>query len=292
MSTEQEFTEAVRLLAAGLGMREGEETPYLSQIHDRLAEIKDLLEQSHEASEAIRAEAQAVLDAHAESAQEYLRQVGEPEPPDFHPFVSAPEGTSVRDLPDGGRLLTLVDGALVRVSAESGLIFVGEDGVATPLEPARGGIVRLPDGRTLTLKPEAIRVTHEAAGIEGLPLDIDPVQVAEGCYRVELPDGIRLDVSHPERAAVISNTDGTVDVVGLTRIEGIGEEVQVRPVSGGARGFAAMASGHRGIVEADGTIHLATANGLDLVIRFPSSGKSERDTGRDDPLRMHCEERN
>ena len=291
MSTEQEFTEVLRLLAAGLGMTDAEDTPYLSQIHDRLAEIKTLHEQSHEASEAIRAEAQAVLEAHAESTQDYLQQIDEPEPTDFHPFLSAPEGTSVRDLPDGGRLFTLVDAAMVRVSADGGLIFIGEDGIAVGLEPARGGIVRLPDGRELTVKPEAGRATHEAAGIEGLPLDIDPVQVAAGRYRVELPGGTRLDVSHYERSVVVGNPDGTVDILGLTRMEGISEEVEVRLVPGGAKGFEALDSGHRGIVEADGTIHLATANGLDLVIRFPDEEELERDTGPDDPITTLCEER-
>ena len=291
MSTEQEFTEVLRLLAAGLGMREGEDTPYLNQIHDRLGEIKELLEQSHKASEAIRAEAQAVLEAHAGSTQDYLQQIDEPEPTDFHPFLSGPEGTTVRNLPQGGRLLTLVDGVMVRVSSEGELIFIGEDGIAAPLEPARGGVVQLPDGRVLTLKPEAIRTTHEAGGIEGLPLDIDPVQVAEGRYRVELPGGTRLDVSHHERAAVIGNPDGTTDIIGLARIEGIGEEVRVRLVPGGAKGFEALGNGHRGIVEADGTIHLATANGLDLVIRFPDEEELERDTGPDDPVTTLCEER-
>ena len=291
MSTEQEFTEAVQLLAAGLGMADTEDTPYLSQIHDRLDEIKTLLQQSHEASEAIRAEAQAVLDAHAESARDYLQQVDEPAPADFHPFAVVPAGTTVRDLPDGGRLFTLIDAAMVRVSAEGGLTFIGEDGAAVPLEPARGGIVYLPDGRELTLKPEAIRVTHEAAGIEGLPFDIDPVEVASGRYRVELPGGIRLDVSHRERVAVIGNPDGTVNVVGLTRVEGIGEEVEARTVPGGAKAFAAMTSGHRGIVEADGTIHLTTANGLDLVIRFPEGDQPDQAAGPDDPPTLLCEER-
>ena len=291
MSTEQEFAEVLRLLAAGLGMTDAEDTPYLSQIHDRLAEIKTLHEQSHLASEAIRAEAQAVLEAHAGSTQDYLQKIDEPEPTDFHPFLSAPEGTSVRDLPDGGRLFTLVDAAMVRVSADGGLIFIGEDGIAVGLEPARGGIVRLPDGRELTVKPEAGRATHEAAGIEGLPLDIDPVQVAEGRYRVELPGGFRLDVFHRERSVVVGNPDGTTDIIGLARIEGIGEEVRVRLVPGGAKGFEATISGHRGIVEADGTIHLATANGLDLVIRFPDEEELERDTGPDDPVTTLCEER-
>ena len=290
MSTEQEFTEVLRLLAAGLGMTDAEDTPYLSQIHDRLAEIKTLHEQSHLASEAIRAEAQAVLEAHAGSTQDYLQQIDEPEPTDFHPFLSAPEGTSVRDLPDGGRLFTLVDAAMVRVSADGGLIFIGEDGVAVGLEPARGGIVRLPDGRELTVKPEAGRATHEAAGIEGLPLDIDPVQVAEGRYRVELPGGARLDVSHPERSAVVGNTDGTTDIISLARIEGIGEEVEIRLVAGGAKGFKALGSANRGIVEADGTIHLATAQGLDLVIQFPASSESEQEVGPVDPVTTLCEE--
>lgn len=291
MSTEQELTEAIRLLAAGLGMTDSGDTPYLRQIHDRLKEIRELQQQSHEASEAIRAEAQAVLDAHAKSTQDYLDQLDESEPTDFYPFVSAPEGTTVHDLADGGRLLTLADGAIVRIGADGGLVFIGDDGVAVPLEPALGGIVELPDGRTLTLKLEAIRVTHEAAGIEGLPFDIDPVEIGEGRYRVELPGGTRLDVSHRDRAAVIGNADGTVDVVGLTRIEGIGEEVEVRSVPGGARGFAALESGHRGIVEADGTIHLTTTQGLNLVIRFPDRGEWDYIAGPGGPQTLRCEER-
>ena len=291
MSTEQQLAEAIRLLAAGLGMTEAQDTPYLRQIHDRLKEIRELQLKSHEASEAIRAEAQAVLDSHAKSTQEYLDQMDEPEPIDFHPFLSAPEGTTVRDLADGGRLLTLVDGAMVRVGADGSLIFIGDDGVAEPIEPARGGIVELPDGRTLVLKPDAIRVTHEAAGIEGLPFDIDPAEVGDGRYRVEFSGGTRLDVSHPNRTAVIGNTDGTVDLVGLNRIEGIGEEVEVRPVPGGARAFAALESGHRGIVEADGTIHLSTAGGLDIVIRFPNRAEWNDIAGLGDPPTLLCEER-
>ncbi len=291
MSTEQQLAEAIRLLAAGLGMTGSEDIPYLRQIHDRLDEIRELQQQSHEASEAIRAEAQAVLDAHAKSTQDYLDQVDEPDPTDFHPFASAPEGTTVRDLVDGGRLFTLVDGTMVRVGADGGLVFIGDDGVAVPLESARGGIVELPDRRTLVLVPEAIRVTHEAAGIEGLPFDIDPVEVGDGRYRVELPGGTRLDVSHPNRTAVIGNTDGTVDVVGLIRIEGIGEKIEVRSVPGGARGFAALESGHRGILEADGTIHLTMTNGLDLVIRFPNRDDWDQLSGPSDPMTLRCESR-
>lgn len=286
-----EILTLARLLAIGLGVTGEEEEPYLLQVKNSLAEIKDILEQSHNASEAIRAEAQTVLEAHAESAQEYIQQVDQPDPPDFHPFVSMPEGTTVRDLPDGGRIFTLADGVLVRVNADGSLVSISQDGTTVTLEPATGGIVTLPDSRELTLKPEAIRVTHEAAGIEGLPLDIDPVQTAQGRYRVELPGGYRLDVSHDERTAVVGNPAGTVDILAIVRIEGVGEDIQVHLVPGGAKGFTAVESGHKGIIEADGTIHLSMVNGLDLVIHFPENAETGDEYGNDDVAPVICEER-
>jgi len=287
-----ELMALVRAFASGLGVcPDGDEgMPYLLQIKDSLAEIKDILLQSHQASEALRAEAQTVLDAHAESAQQYMQNVEQPQPPDYHPFLAMPAGTSVRDLPDGGRLFTLADGVMVRVSPAGVLTAIGTDGTATELEPAKGGIVSLPDGRELTLKPEAIRVTHEAAGIKGLPLDIDPVQTSEDRYRVELPDGYRLDVSHGDRTALIGNPVGTVDVLCIIRIEGIGETVTVRLVPGGAKGFSTQESGHKGIIEADGTIHLSMENGLDLVIRFPDGIDAGGDDDQDGQSTIICEE--
>ena len=287
-----ELMALARLLAAGLGVTDGEgEEPYLRQIRDGLAEIKGILQQSHDASEALRAEAQTVLEAHAESAQQYMQVVDQPMPPDFDPFVAMPAGTALRDLPDGGRIFTLADGVMVRVGPDGRLTAIGMDGSVTPLEPARGGVVTLPDGRELMLKPEAVRVTNEAAGIEGLPLDIDPIQTAQGRCRVELSGGYRLDVFQSERTAMIGNPAGTSVVLGISRIEGVGEDVEVRLVPGGAKGFTAMESGHKGVIEADGTIHVAMANGLDLVIHFPDDDGSNGNPGSGDPPACICEER-
>ena len=287
-----EIMALVRLLAAGLGVTDGEgEEPYLRKIRDSLAEIKGILQQSHDASEALRAEAQTVLEAHAESAQQYMQVVDQPMPPDFDPFVAMPAGTALRDLPDGGRIFTLADGVMVRVGPDGKLTAIGMDGSVTLLEPARGGVVTLPDGRELMLKPEAVRVTHEAAGIEGRPLDIDPIQTAQGRYRIELPGGYRLDVFQSERTAMIGNPAGTSVVLGISRIEGVGEDIEVRLVPGGAKGFTAMESGHKGVIEADGTIHVAMANGLDLVIHFPDDDGSNGDPGSDSVPGCICEER-
>jgi hypothetical protein len=103
-----------------------------------------------------------------------------------------------------------------------------------------------------------------------------------------LPDGTRLDVLRHERLVIIVNPTSSVNVIGIGRIEGIGEEVQARSISGGSKSFRAMESGHAGMIEADGTIHLSLASGLDLVIRFPedSGDGSSADSG---PVCFDCE---
>ena len=52
-----------------------------------------------------------------------------------------------------------------------------------------------------------------------------------------------------------------------------------------------MESSHKGVIEADGTIHVAMASGLDLVIHFPDDDVSNGDTGSGDPPACICEER-
>ncbi len=257
------------------------EKPYLEQMTDDLHAIRTLMEQSHTLTENIRQEVQQVLEAHAQSAQEYLHQVDEPAPVDYYPFVSMPAGTSVRNLPDGGRLFGFTDGAFLRVFAGGQMSFIDESGTAVPVPV--GGKVTLPDGRELTLVPNAIKVTHAAAGIEGLPEGVEPVLASPGRYTVVLPDETRLDVYQSEKAVAVINTSGTIDVLGISRIYGIGEEVQERSLSGGSKSFRAVESGHAGMIELDGTIHLSLSGGLDLVIRFPEaspgSGGNDDDSG-------------
>ncbi len=264
------------------------EKPYLEQMTEDLHAIRTLIEQSFAITETLRQEVQSVLDAHAQSAQEYIRQVEEPVPVDYYPFESMPAGTSVRDLPDGGRLFGFSDGAFLRVFADGSMTSIGEDGTPAAIVSAIGGKVTLPDGREFSLVSEAIKVTHEAAGIEGLPEGVEPVLASPGRYSVELPGGIRLDVYHRERIAAVINPSGTIVILGITRTEGIGEEVQVRLISGGAKSFRCLESGHAGMIEANGTIHLSLSSGIDLVIHFPEDGGSGgNDQG---PVCFDCQE--
>ncbi|HOM71685.1 MAG TPA: hypothetical protein PLP86_05510 [Armatimonadota bacterium] len=251
--------------------------------------IRAIMEQSFAITDTLRQEVQAVLDAHAQSAQEYIRQVEEPVPVDYHPFTSMPAGTTVRDLPDGGRLFSLTDGAFLRVFPDGSMSAIGEDGTPESVMPASGGKVTLPDGRELTLVSEAIKVTHEAAGIEGLPDGVEPVLASQGRYTVVLPDGTRIDVYRSDKAIAVVNTSGTIDVLGISRIYGIGEEVQSRSLSGGAKNFKASESRHAGMIEANGTIHLSLSGGLDLVIHFPV-GPGSGDDGISGAVCFNCEE--
>ncbi len=260
----------------------------LADIRTDVHAIRILMEQTFAISEMMRQQAQQVLDAHAQSAQEYLRQIDEPVPVDYHPFVSMPTGTTVRDLPDGGRLFGFTDGAFVRVFPDGQMSVIDRAGSPTSVAPASGGKVTLPGGLELSMVPDAITVTHEAAGIEGLPQSVDPVLASERRYTVELPDGVRLDVSHADRTATVINPSGTAVVLGISRIEGIGEEVQVRTISGGAKSFRSLGSGHAGMIETDGTIHLTLATGRDLVIHFPDQPGGGTD-GDDAPICFDCE---
>jgi len=253
--------------------------PYLEEMTDDLHAIRVLMEQSFSVSELMRQEAQRILALHEQSAGEYLYRLDDDA--DAHPFQSVPAGTTIRDLPDGGRLFCFSDGAFLRVLPDGGMVSIGEDGAAKPLAPSRAGKVTLPGGVELDLVSDAITMTHESCGIEGLPHDVEPALSADGRYTAMLPDGTRLDVLRQEGLLIISNPTGTVNLIGIGRIEGIGEEVQARNISGGSKSFRALESGHAGMIEADGTIHLSLASGLDLVIRFPedSGDVSGTDTG-------------
>lgn len=251
----------------------------LGGIETDIHAIRVLMEQSSAITETLRQEVQAVLDAHAQSAQEYIHQVEEPVPVDYYPFASMPAGTSVRDLPDGGRLFGFTDGAFLRVFPDGQMSVIDDGGSTVTVGSAVGGVVTLPDGREFTLVPDAVKVTHESAGIEGLPDGIEPVLASPGRYTVLLPDGTRVDVYQNEKAIAVANVNGTIDVLGISRIYGISEEVQARSISGGAKSFRALESGHAGMIEADGTIHLSLSNGLDIVIRFPETSPGSGDDG-------------
>lgn len=258
----------------------------VEEVRDEVHAIRVLLEQSFAVSELMRQEAQRILALHEQSAGEYLRRLDDDA--DAHPFQSVPVGTTIRDLPDGGRLFSFSAGSFLRVLPDGEMVSVGEDGAAAPIAQSRAGKVTLPGGMELDLVTDAITVTHDACGIEGLPHDVEPTLAADGRYSAALPDGIRLDVLRQEKLVIICNPTGTVNVVGTARTEGIGEDVQARSISGGSKSFRAMESGHAGMIEADGTIHLSLANGLDLVIRF-SEDAGGGAASNDAPVCFDCE---
>lgn len=240
---------------------------HLSGIREELSGIRTLLEAGHAASEAMRGQAQAYLEAQQARTQEYLDQVQiEPEA-DFYPFVELPAGTEPRDLPDGNRLFTLPDGMILRTTDDQRICVIdaGEQQVITP---GPGTAIEVAPGRLYTLVESYLSATQEAAGISGLPAGTVPTAMGAERFAVDLPEGIRLDVDHRERFITLINPAGPIDIIGIGRIEGIGETIAVRLLSGGAKGFQCGQSGHGGLIEADGTIHLGLKNGLDLVVRF------------------------
>jgi len=265
---------------------------YLSGIREELSGIRTLLEASHSASEAMLGQAQAYLEAQQARTQEYLDQVQiEPEP-DFYPFVELPAGTELRDLPDGNRLFTLPDGMILRTMDDQRICVIdgGEQQVITP---GPGTAIEVAPGRLYTLVESYLRSTQEAAGISGLPAGIEPTAMGAERFAVVLPEGIRLDVDHRERFITLINPAGPIDIIGIGRIEGIGETIAVRLLSGGAKGFQCDQSGHGGLIEADGTIHLGLKSGLDLVVLFQGEAIDDGapENGCSGQCGIDCEER-
>lgn len=265
---------------------------HLSGIREELSGIRTLLEASHAASEAMRGQAQAYLEAQQARTQEYLEQVQiEPEP-DFYPFVELPVGTEPRDLPDGNRLFTLPDGMILRTTDDQRICVI-DGGEQQFITPGPGTATEVAPGRLYTLVESYLRSTQEAAGVSGLPAGIEPTAMGAERFAVVLPESIRLDVDHQERFITLINPAGPIDIIGIGRIEGIGETIAVRLLSGGAKGFQCGQSGHGGLIEADGTIHLGLKSGLDLVVRFQGEAIDDGapENGCSGQCSIDCEER-
>lgn len=264
---------------------------HLLGIREELSGIRTLLEASHAASEAMRGQAQAYLEAQQARTQEYLDKVQiEPEP-DFYPFVELPAGTESRDLPDGNRLFTLPDGMILRTTDDQRICVIagGEQQVITP---GPGTAVEVAPGRLYTLVESYLSATQEAAGISGLPAGTVPTAMGAERFAVDLPEGIRLDVDHRERFITLINPAGPIDIIGIGRIKGIGETIAARLLSAGAKGFQCGQSGHGGLIEADGTIHLGLKSGLDLVVRFQGEAIDDSsENGCSGQCGIDCEER-
>jgi len=265
---------------------------HLSGIREELSGIRTLLEASHAASEAMRGQAQAYLEAQQARTQEYLDQVHIEPKPDFYPFVELPVGTEPRDLPDGNRLFTLPDGMILRTTDDQRICVIdgGEQQVVTP---GPGTTIEVAPGRLYILVESYLSTTQEAAGISGLPAGTVPTAMGAERFAAVLPEGIRLDVDHRERFITLINPAGPIDIIGIGRIEGIGETIAVRLLSGGAKGFQCGQSGHGGLIEADGTIHLGLKNGLDLVVRFQGEAIDDdtSENGCSGQCGIDCEER-
>ena len=242
----------------------------LEAIRQELSGIRIGIEGMREDSAAVRQMSAELIEEARQQDEQPPTPVEPPPAPDFYPFNELPTGTVIRDLPDGGKLFILPDGLILRTGCENALVVIDGDGVPVSVQPGPGGVATIAPGRQLQLAASFLRLTHEAAGIAGLPVGVEPVQSAPGRVSAQLPCGTRLDVHQDARLITVIMPSGTIAVIGTGRIEGIGEQAQVRTLAGGLRSFTFSESGQAGVVEADGTIQLCLASGEDLTISFPA----------------------
>ncbi|WP_028315164.1 hypothetical protein [Desulfatibacillum aliphaticivorans] len=263
----------------------------LAGIRTEIAGMKAIIEASHNASEALKQQAQEALEAHIQNTQDYMDQVTTEPPPDFYPFVELPAGTEPRDLPDGNRLFTLSDGMVLKTNDDHSISVI-VDGEPHLITPGPGTSVEVSPGRVFELVPEWIVTTVEQAGIRGLPLSAQVDQLTEHRFSIELAP-YRLLLDQQMKTLSVINPSGSIDILGITRVEGVGETITVRILADGAKGFSCEESGHGGLIESGGTIHLSMKNGTSLIVRFPDDGSATNDgsISCQGLCNLECEER-
>jgi hypothetical protein len=102
-----------------------------------------VLEAMFAASQQLQAEAQAYLQNQTMHAESYIERL---ERPDYYPFMSLPQGTTVTDLPDGGRQFVLPGGIIILVRTDRTVVVIC-DGRAINVDISLGDNVCFPTGR-------------------------------------------------------------------------------------------------------------------------------------------------
>jgi len=261
----------------------------LMEIAKQLEGVRLVLEAMFAASQALQLQAQAYLQNQKTHAESFLDRL---ETPDYYPFVDLPQGTTVQEQPDGGRIFYLPGSIIILVRHDHTIVII-HDGKSTNIEVPLSGQIVLPNGQTYEVHHECLVVTQMVAGIEGLPPDVQPIQIGRGRYRVEFPDGVVLTVwhqlpaddTHPSQDCMLSvaNPNGGILVVSRKGIQGIGIDVQVRLLSDAALAFRVQPDGnpdavqylHAGMARPmQGVVELALSNGHTIVYRC---GRDEDD---------------
>ncbi len=273
----------------------------LMEVARQLEGIRIVLQAMFDASQQLQNEAQAYLQNQAVHAESFL---GRLDAPDYYPFVALPQGTLVKECPDGGRQFVLPDGVVVVLKNDRTMLAT-HDGVAVKLTP-QGGHVVLPNGQHFEVHAEFCRSTHTTAWIEGLPDSVEPVCIGKGRYRAEFPDGVVLTVWHalPKQECMLSvaNPTGGMLVISRKGIQGIGLEVQVRLLPDSALSFrvepetnsATVQYLHSGVARpTEGIVQLALSNGTTVTYRCNAANSDDNVTSDDNatPHTFTCEER-
>jgi len=263
----------------------------LSAVKQEMIDIKTILELSHNSSESLKRQAQEVLESHAQNTANYTDQITIDPPPDFFPFTTLPEGSSVRDLPDGTRLFTLSDGMIIKTLEDNTLSVITTEGEHKTVTPGPGTSVEVSTGRSFELLPEWTESTQENVHIEGLPASAKINQLSDNRYDIDLPP-YRMLLDRELKTVSVINPSGSINILGHSKIHGVGETPVIRILADDTKGFICPESGHGGLIRKDGTIHLTMKNGSDLVMNFSDTSDDSNTVSDQTGLcTLDCQER-
>lgn len=253
---------------------------HLSGIREELSGIRTLLEAGHAASEAMRGQAQAYLEAQQARTQEYLDQVQiEPEP-DFLSLCRTACGHRTQGSAGWQPALHLARRHDPADHGRPANLRYRRRGTAGHHPLTRHGHRGRPrDAFTPWSSPICVRPRRQPVSADCLPGSSRPPW-ARNASRWFCPRASASTSITGSGFITLINPAGPIDIIGIGRIEGIGETIAVRLLSGGAKGFQCGQSGHGGLIEADGTIHLGSQKRSGSGGPVPGRSHRRRRTGK------------
>ena len=258
----------------------------------RIAAIEALMQSAQENQQALQEQAQSVLDAHKEKLDEYLDQADQPVEPDYYPFKTLPDGTTIRELPSGERLFTIPNGLILRTESDYRITAVLADGKVEAVAPGPSTALLLSDGSEFEVVEDFLKRPHEEAGVAGLPEGVSVLEVAPKRYSISLQSGIRVDIHRDEKKIVAGLPSGVVMIGSLASVTAVGDSVETRLQADG-RSFRLGTTLLAGAFNSSGIVELSLPDGTDLEIDLGASSVSGQNgtTGCSGTCGIVCEER-
>lgn len=214
-------------------------------IRSFLGTIAEYFQDNYANSEALTRKANLIMDSQSAHAESFLQRLSGY---DCSPFADVPPGTRMFQSNDGAKtFITPTD--IIVVDRVGGIQIIGQNGMTVKPTITNGRFTNGTHQYTLTTAPATPILTPNPL-FPGLPASIQPEQIGAMRWRIEFPGHLIIIVCLRRCTTTILNPNGSVAIIGASKQEGYGTQIESAFVAEGVRTMT--------IVSADGAVHRMT----------------------------------